>query len=540
MKLPRTNALGRRFAVALFAGLCCLCCLLWADRSGAQSQGLKPLQPCRDTSPAPRFDDFELVAQQFSPQSPPRDVNNFLLNPQWGWQTHNPVTGGATPKRENFPDSIDDKRCGDPCFRDCVGTKQAPPTWDGPLPFACVMCNLAQKRPHRELGHINWLTTTYTGRICFHNCSYPDMDYTFSLLPDGAAGLTRWNHPSRPENKEVPRAFHIEFDSRETVNRFKSPIWTDFGAKASPCVAKDVGVPGKGNSCHFEEARKMIEQRRAVVVGLFGLDSEHDIYSELHPVYAMAIETNPSKDDNTWIIFARNTGGEGACSVCDHPLECGQDGTLPVIPMGEFCPQIKNVATKLMLLIPPPEGATGDMEVSRTAGTVFYRNTSADPDIGYYKIPDTTEAKYTERNQGVLLTFTLDGCKDAGCIPLVEGELHLKWNKGPAALTPAQAAKAFNQKLDACILSSDVAENETGESERPTSAQAARLLTILAQERQQFTEQMIRASFTGEAAITEAQLATNVCAPFVGTLSIENRLKDMRDKIDKILRSKSK
>ena len=537
MKLPRIKAPSTRFVAALAVAACCL---LSAWPGGVSSQNnLKLRRPCTDAAPATRFDDFELVPQRFSPQSPPRDVNNFLLNPQFGWQLHNPVTGGA-PTRDNYPDSIDDKRCSDPCLRDCVGGQTRKPNWDGPLPGACVMCNLVKKRPHRELGHINWFTTTYTGRVCFHNCSYPDMDYTFSLVPDGGAGLTRWNHPSRPENKEVPRAFHIEFDSRETVNRFKSPLWSDFGSKASPCVAKDVGAPGKGNSCHFEEARRMIEQRRAVVVGLFGLDSEHNIYSELHPVYAMAVEVKEDKDDNTWIIFARNTGGEGACSICDHPLDCAQGGA-PSTPGPNplDCPRAGSIVTKLMLLIPPPEGATGELEVSRTADTVFYRNTSACPELSYYKFPDTAEATYTERNQGVLLTFTLDGCEGEGCFPLVEGELHLKWNKGSAA-APRVTTTGTNRKLDACILSEKVSENENGEFERPTSAQAARLLQTLARERQEFTAQMIRCGFTDVAAIPRGQPATDTCSPFTSSLSTEERLKEMRKRIEEILRSKSK
>lgn len=546
MKFPKVRMSGRYFAAALIVGLCCLLCL---DQGGVHSQLLR--RPCENGANPETLDDFRLVPQQFSPQSPQRDVNDFLLNPQWGWQVSHPA-GAAAPTKQNFPDSFDDKRCLNECFRDCVGTKEQQAaelqTTSRDGPDGCFMCNLAQRRRNRIPGHINWFTATYTGTVCFHNCSYPDMDYTFSLVPKGLAGLTRWNAPSKPDNDEVPKAFHIEFDSRETVNRFKSPIWSEFGSYASPCVAKDVGVPGKNNSCNFDAAQKMIEQKRAVVIGLFGLDSVHDVYSELHPVYAMAVEINPDPNDNTWIVFARNTGGEGACSICDHPLECPRAGGQPA-PVSALsgCPQASSIVTKLSLLIPPPEGVTGVPEVALMPKTQFYRNTSACPEVSYYVHP---EQKYTEDNQGVLLTFNLDTCgENADCIPLVEGEVHLRWNV-PKAAALASVEASRSRSFDACIATKKLLETENDTFDRPTSAQAAKLLNTLAQERAEFTAQMSRCPSPAEATIPRGQPVAGICAapsaPLAAVSTSEGgartseRMRRLRERIEKILKSKSK
>src|SRR3712207_9454422 len=72
----------------------------------------------------------------------------------------------------------------------------------------------------------------------------------------------------------------------------------------------------------------MMEQRRAVVVGLVGLDSVHNIYSELHPVYGIAVNMNEEEAaengetvvKSTWLVFARDDGNEGSCSFKPHPL----------------------------------------------------------------------------------------------------------------------------------------------------------------------------------------------------------------------------
>ena len=412
---------------------------------------------------------FQLVPQQFSKNAPPNDVNGFLLNPQWQWQVScPPLMAGGKPQftLDNFPDSVDSNLCKDSEFSDCTGEPKQ--TSFDPVGI-CPMCSLGQRRKSRKLGHVNWFTVTYTGDVCYHNTSFPDMDYTFSLRPKMGAGLTRWNHPSKPDKDgkpidptKIPQAIHVEFDSRETVNLFRSTTWAKFRGHASPCRWWDFRNP-----CDADAAMAMVSRRRAVVIGLMGLDSEHDIYSESHPVYAMAIEVNDDEHDNTWIVFARNTGTEGNCSSQKHPLEASPGQLLRT----------------LKLLIPPPRRTIKVNDVSASA-TEFFSNTGTSPELGYYN-----NDQFSEDNEGVLITFDLQPCTDEGdCDSLIEGEIHLDWN---VQLAPAPPLAAVG--IDRCLLpDEEEKKEETKKYLDPSPTQAAQLLQVLAEERREGAGRMKR------------------------------------------------
>jgi hypothetical protein len=425
---------------------------------------------------------FELVAHSYrpgEPRSPQADANCLLVNPQWGWQVNNPPADLASPAPENFPDGINNCL---PDYSDCSGGNNPPET--DFVPKECLMCRMGNNpKKGAKRGHINWFPATYTGRICFHNFSFTDTDYTFSLQPDGGAGLTRWNAPAEPDTgnpghakkmckrdgKEyecAPKAFHVEFDSRETAERFRTKGWTDFRSLASPCNIQEF------RSCKPEEARKMIERKRAVVVGLVGLDSVHNIYSELHPVYGIAIEMEEKEAtedgavvvDSTWLVFARDDGNEGSCSFKSHQL---------------YGPDHKPLAS-LKLLIPPPDGrrVTG---VSFAEGTTFYSNNGAEPEAAYYDqlFPPDGGDLYRSNNQGALLTFPLSGCRDAAgndpmCAPLIEGEVHLRWKVAPVAERFSRVSQ-----FDACIMPEGLEKKEEKRQRKPTPRQASQLFQLL-------------------------------------------------------------
>ena len=475
MRIRQTHRLSRGVKVTVASVVCVAAALL-----GSLLE-ISPVATAQKGCTPPK-NPFQLVPQQFSKNAPPNDVNGFMLNPQWQWQVScPPLMNGGKPKftLDNFPDSIDLEICNDAEFSNCTGeTKQT--TFDSV--GICPMCNLGRKRKNRKLGHVNWFTVTYTGDVCYHNTSFPDMDYTFSLRPKMGAGLTRWNHPSKPDKDGkpidstiVPQAIHVEFDSRETVNFFRSTTWTKFRGNASPCRWWDFRRP-----CDADAAMAMISRRRAVVIGLMGLDSEHDIYSESHPVYAMAIEVNDDQHDNTWIVFARNTGTEGNCSSQKHPLEASPGQLLKT----------------LKLLIPPPVGAKVN-DVSARA-TEFFSNTGTCPELAYYN-----NDQFSEDNEGVLITFDLEPCtQDSNCDSLIEGEIHLDWNVQPAPGAPETAAA-----VDRClVLDQEEQEEETKNYQDPSPTQATRLLQMLEQERAAGARRMNQCQSAGSVPIPRVQV----------------------------------
>jgi len=432
-------------------------------------------------TPGPDPNAFELVAQQFDPKSPPYEANCLLLNPQWRWQVDYPIKNGK-PTLDNFPDSLEVSQC-DKNFDNCVGGQCEPkradckPNQDLP-PVLCPMCYLGQNNPERIHGHYNWFPATYTGTVCFNDYSYPDLDYTFSLVPEPDShafpGLSRWNPPAEHDPKKskkcgpnrdqecgVPKAFHIEFDSIETIEEFQSKLWSGFRDQASPCKTGPLQI----KSCDQDKARDLVKNRRAVVIGLVGLDSEHNIYSELHPIYAIAIEMDddPIDHSNRWMIFARNNGDEGACAYNPHPLFGPVNHDQPL--------------EQLMLLIPPPR----DEDVSGASlgdRTVFYSNNSSSPTAAYFDklFPDPAGANFENHNKGLLLTFDLNKCSEPGCTPLVEGEVHINWQ-----VVGTRAALAATP--DECVNPAALEKEEKDKFRKPTKSQVNQFRQLILEAR---------------------------------------------------------
>lgn len=306
------------------------------------------------------------------------DLNNIALSPRWGTQV----------STNTFPD---------PDTRDCptedyhgISCSSQNPTLDKPRFPHSLICGLGGTPPNRAHGHVNWTPATYEGTICFNDYS-DDEDLTWSFKPLGGAGLTTRN-PVGPSG--VPEFFHIEFNAPETVNGFITATWSQL-REAFEC--SDQSAP---STCpdKLRIAREMVDGRRAVVTGLLGLDSEHGGYSEVHPVYAIAIEINPNPHDDTWLLFIRNRGNEGFCSQYDHPLP----------------PQL-NVFN---LLIPKPLNSTvSNAEViasdfsttSNTCAVVGFDSTNLQGEIIQYQFSPSPR-----------VPKPFSG-------PILEGEIHIRW-----------------------------------------------------------------------------------------------------------------
>jgi hypothetical protein len=271
------------------------------------------------------------------------DHAGFPLNPKWTGQTSNSTPPDPKPCLEagSFNSSS--------CSTDTISLDTLGATADG---FS-GHCVAGSKIP----GHVNWFPATYTGKIrwdeysggqvassgdaggllglltggacilacpaCAWECAAAggtadagvtalgpygnDQDYNFVLETDAGAGLTLFNGSGNAnENKDGKRRIGLEFNSNESIDHFTSPFWRRF----RDAVQHD-----------DQTAHDMMRDRQAIVTGLMGLDCEHDCPSELHPVYAMAVEVNPDPTNNQWAFFARNFGNEGGCSRnLPHPL----------------------------------------------------------------------------------------------------------------------------------------------------------------------------------------------------------------------------
>jgi hypothetical protein len=146
------------------------------------------------------------------------------------------------------------------------------------------------------------MIATYDGTIKWqdHSTSSPfgDDDYNFGLFRGDNAGLTN-----------AGDGLGLEFQAKETIDNFNTGWWARFHQSVD-------GTNGV-------DPHSLTDNRYAIVTGLFGIDGIHGGWSELHPVYMLAIRV-ASTDlpggavEERWVFFMRNWGNEGMCSHDQH------------------------------------------------------------------------------------------------------------------------------------------------------------------------------------------------------------------------------
>jgi hypothetical protein len=272
------------------------------------------------------------------------DPNNLPFNPWWAYEkgVGRPPGGPAHPDpdiqcglRYIDPDNVDlgINLVGNQC------TTQSPSVNQGKY-LNGELCRHAAVDGVLA-GHLNWFVSTYTGKIQWQDFSGSELntgdllnpgddDYNFTLAPDSGTGLT----VSRPA------WIGLEFDSDEVVDRIDKGWWNDFHNTVN-------AYGGAGGGASLD-----IAYDPAIAIGVMGLDSEHGAYTELHPLYGLAIRINtdnaPATDD--WVFLARNFGNEGYCS----------DGNLTV-------PELKTLSFFI-----PRANAIGDDPANPTALNELY------------------------------------------------------------------------------------------------------------------------------------------------------------------------
>ena len=234
-------------------------------------------------------------------------------------------------------------------------------------------------------GHVDWMPATYYGKVSWIHMNFGDADYNLRMFPyDGMTpvqnGLTVNNN-----NLDGEQFIEMEFDSNETSGRFRTPTWKDFDDKANSL--------NTGDMKDWLDPQHGEDSPSAVVTGLFNLDCEHDCRSELHPVYALAVERDPNPNDNNWAILVRNWGDGGSCSGFNQQLD---------LPRSQYNLVLPNTAGSPSVIWSEVEFAVSDQ-------TIPFPKMSFVSGVGY------------------VLTFTLP---DPNKRALIELALHLKWPAG--------------------------------------------------------------------------------------------------------------
>jgi hypothetical protein len=267
------------------------------------------------TDPGSRF--------AFDVDSTALDANGLPYNPQWTWQVKNPGQIPSTTMCHNF--SRRDSTLGipdefmSPYFADCTDQADTSSV-DTPIGINATICNYGTIPYFGDTfaGHVNWFPVTLEGRAGWGDHGSDD-DYTFTWHAD----------QGDPLSVNGRSGLHVEFDSDETIDNFHSQEWDQLRD------AVDAGQSAKGflSLCDAHQLQCTAEQRAAwqkqidglkamfdghfILTGMFGLDGEHGMKAEMHPVYAMSALRNNfenSPGDEVWLMFVRNQGDEGYCS----------------------------------------------------------------------------------------------------------------------------------------------------------------------------------------------------------------------------------
>jgi hypothetical protein len=231
-----------------------------------------------------------------------KDPNGIPLNPHWRAQSGSP---GSVPDVETLCDHFSPRplHCTDWTY-----DIDAVRWWT----FLGILHGIERLyHPHKLHGHVNWGAATYTGSLGFidyeSGCILRDHDYNLALKTNDKSGVSPGN-----ENADLNGGIGLEFKASEVIDLFQEKTWWSTLKDAVHRESSRLGI----TTGHYPAAKRLFPpETQATVIGLMGIDAEH-IQTELHPVWAMAINVEPSR----WAIFARNWGGEGNLSARQHYL----------------------------------------------------------------------------------------------------------------------------------------------------------------------------------------------------------------------------
>jgi hypothetical protein len=453
--------------------------------------------PCGATTS--RFD-FDVLSSQMDP-------NGFLLNPHWSWQDRPGNFGkpadtswchefskhdlGRFWFKPNFPDCTDQAGLEDVDLPDgftnepaCKANKIKDAfvkVWEGggtsgtldDFLTAGIGANIPGLGFENDsfIGHVNWFPITIEGRVAgtISHEKYSDDDYDFSLTCDDRIDPTCGKQGSLYLNGRS--YLHVEFDSDETIDHFGTKAWVDLKTNVTESGSNPSAAP------YFVG--------HTIVTGLFGLDGEHRLKSELHPLYAMATRLDANAgdpDDEVWLMFVRNRGDEGGCSsqIWDGgfqdytfrlPWREGMTSVEVNLDKTEFEGTAGTSPPTVRVVAP---GASSTTEVPSHSMARTRPNAANSGDLtssaGIY-IPET--AVYVTFHLGNIVPIPGAGITwgPPASVPFIDGALHLKWTGPPGTAGHAGAGSPSHLGVLAATASpaegrgSAGAGNTTGDDE---------------------------------------------------------------------------
>jgi hypothetical protein len=282
------------------------------------------------------------------------DFNGLPLNPKWTYQLAPP------PNEPPVPDFA--STCGPAITTSSFGvinyggtgininelasrcTSQAPNVDLGDLSLIELATAFGYCSGTLD-GHMLWSLSTYTGNFSFAdwsgdtaagNLGLKDGDYGVNLV-----NVDTDNNPTLAGQTTKESAVGLEFRDFETVHLAGSAFWKQL-----------VNSVENGTQPPPEAMMGGTAGLNGVAVGVMGIDGVHGGYAELHPVFALALNTHETQVNDrlqqTWVFFLRNSGSDGGCS--------SQTSTWPS-SLGN---------NEYFVQLPWPEGATGAEVVGPT------------------------------------------------------------------------------------------------------------------------------------------------------------------------------
>ena len=245
------------------------------------------------------------------------DYNNLPLNPQWAYQLQNPgqlpdfssICGSAFSGGNNENTSTLANNCTSQPTKLDVDTGE----FQGVGGLCSGVIN----------GHLTWMKATYIGSVLWDSWSgdpawdepdtwWKDGDFNL-LLQDPSPSQKGYGNGYTNLNWSNSGLFGIEleFNDSESINNAGGPWWNQLRnsdiTSSSPTSSTGQmfnnlggGLPG-------------------VVTGIIGIDGVHGGYTESHPVFSLALNTQQTVNpDNTltenWVYFLQTQGNGGGCS----------------------------------------------------------------------------------------------------------------------------------------------------------------------------------------------------------------------------------